>query len=381
MRNIKRLFVMFILITGIAIFTPNQVKADTAYDLNGNPVEVDILTKITHEDYIEIWSPETGTTAYVDKSTGELIKLINDDTGEVIINNEVTTVAPELTTKVAEVTTTAAKEKITMKKITKLKKQTSYKYYKGVKSIKKNGEPNWGKIKYKYGIKLKWKSVKGAKGYEIYRYENAAKRWTKIKTTKKTKYILTNMLEGEKVKIKIRAYKNTKNGKEYGKFSNVLKFTTKQVYTKIYKNARYKNFYSKWASEDAFVIQNKYRKAAGVKELKWSDVIYNICIARVKELDEQEDFSHDNFRNTLKSVLISKYNIQKEKAINISMRSGENLALNDTATNAMKSWRKSSEHYKNIIHSTYASGGIATDGYHWVSVFSSFDVDREIENK
>ena len=110
-------------------------------------------------------------------------------------------------------------------------------------------------------------------------------------------------------------------------------------------------------------------------------MIYNIYISKVKELDEQEDFSHDNFRNTLKSVLISKYNIQKEKAINISMRSGENLALNDTATNAMKSWRKSSEHYKNIIHSTYASGGIATDGYHWVSVFSSFDVDREIENK
>ena len=48
------------------------------------------------------------------------------------------------------------------------------------------------------------------------------------------------MLEGEKVKIRVRAYKKTKSGNEYGKYSGVLSFKTKDMYTKIYKNAKLK---------------------------------------------------------------------------------------------------------------------------------------------
>ena len=190
-----------------------------------------------------------------------------------------------------------------MPKVKKLKKKTKYSYYKGVKSIKKNGKPNWGKIKYQYGIKLIWSKVKNAKGYEVYRYENAKGCWTKIKTVKKPTYTLTNMLEGEKVKIKVRAYKKTKNGNEYGKYSDVLSFTTKNMYTKIYKNGKTKGFFSKWASEDAFVIQNDMRVKVGAKPLKWSDRIYEIASLRAYMMATKDGLTHAGEWRDEKSIL------------------------------------------------------------------------------
>lgn len=169
----------------IMIFAMNfmfttQVQAEMTYDLNGNQVDVSVWqksTSLTTGNY-KITSSEAGTIAYFDKD-GNLLRLENKETGEVIINNE------QASEKPTEALTTKAPDKITMPKVKSFKKQTKYSYYKGVKEIKKNGKSKWGKIKYKYGIKLTWKRVKGAKGYEIYRYENAAKRWTKIKTLKK----------------------------------------------------------------------------------------------------------------------------------------------------------------------------------------------------
>lgn len=335
-----------------------QVKAETTIDLNGNKVEVSVWTKQTSmkDGSYKIISSEAGTIAYFDKD-GNLLKVENKSTGKIILNN---IKEPETTTKQVE---TKVADKITMPKVKKLKKKTKYSYYKGVKSIKKNGKPNWGKIKYQYGIKLIWSKVKNAKGYEVYRYENAKGCWTKIKTVKKPTYTLTNMLEGEKVKIKVRAYKKTKNGNEYGKYSDVLSFTTKNMYTKIYKNGKTKGFFNKWASEDAFVIQNDMRVKVGAKPLKWSDRIYEIASLRAYMMATKDGLTHKGLDRDIKSIF-TKYKVKDNKLKEDKYWKLDMLAENvagafKTPKTVVASWKNSKRHYKNMVNEDYNTGAIA----------------------
>ena len=363
-----------------------QVKAETTIDLNGNKVEVSVWTKQTSmkDGSYKIISSEAGTIAYFDKD-GNLLKVENKSTGKIILNN---IKEPEITTKQVK---TKVADKITMPKVKKLKKKTKYSYYKGVKSIKKNGKPNWGKIKYQYGIKLIWSKVKNAKGYEVYRYENAKGCWTKIKIVKKPTYTLTNMLEGEKVKIKVRAYKKTKNGNEYGKYSDVLSFTTKNMYTKKYKNGKTKGFYSKWASEDAFVLQNKLRTKAGVNQLKWSDRIYEIASLRAYMMATKDGLTHAGEWRDEKSIL-KKWGYTDKELSNAPDVTCEIAAdAFKTPKKVVNGWKHSENHYASNINKEYKVAATAVyyvydhkNGYttKWCSNFTpDINYDKTINEK
>ena len=363
-----------------------QVKAETTIDLNGNKVEVSVWTKQTSmkDGSYKIISSEAGTIAYFDKD-GNLLKVENKSPGKIILNN---IKEPETTTKQVE---TKVADKITMPKVKKLKKKTKYSYYKGVKSIKKNGKPNWGKIKYQYGIKLIWSKVKNAKGYEVYRYENAKGCWTKIKTVKKTTYTLTNMLEGEKVKIKVRAYKKTKSGNEYGKYSDVLSFTTKNMYTKKYKNGKTKGFYSKWASEDAFVLQNKLRTKAGVNQLKWSDRIYEIASLRAYMMATKDGLTHTGKWRDEKSILKKWGYTDKELSNAPDVTCEIAAAAFKTPKKVVNGWKHSVNHYASNINKEYKVAATAVyyvydhkNGYttKWCSNFTpDINYDKTINEK
>ena len=368
MKRLKHVMAGIAFTFAVGLMLSCQVKAETTIDLNGNKVEVSVWTKQTSmkDGSYKIISSEAGTIAYFDKD-GNLLKVENKSTGKIILNN---IKEPETTTKQVE---TKVADKITMPKVKKLKKKTKYSYYKGVKSIKKNGKPNWGKIKYQYGIKLIWSKVKNAKGYEVYRYENAKGCWTKIKTVKKTTYTLTNMLEGEKVKIRVRAYKKTKSGNEYGTYSGVLSFKSKKMYTKIYKNGKTKGFYSKWASEDAFVLQNKLRTKAGVNQLKWSDRIYEIASLRAYMMATKDGLTHAGEWRDEKSIL-KKWGYTDNELSNAPDISGENAAGDfRTAYDAVKGWKKSEGHYRNIVKSAFNSGAI--------SVYRVYDFKKDYTTK
>lgn len=358
MKKLKHVMAGIAFTFAVGLMLSCQVKAETTIDLNGNKVEVSVWTKQTSmkDGSYKIISSEAGTIAYFDKD-GNLLKVENKSTRKIILNN---IKEPETTTKQVE---TKVADKITMPKVKKLKKKTKYSYYKGVKSIKKNGKPNWGKIKYQYGIKLIWSKVKNAKGYEVYRYENAKGCWTKIKTVKKPTYTLTNMLEGEKVKIKVRAYKKTKNGNEYGKYSDVLSFTTKNMYTKIYKNGKTKGFFSKWASEDAFVIQNDMRVKVGAKPLKWSDRIYEIASLRAYMMATKDGLTHKGLDRDIKSIF-AKYKVKDNKLKEDKYWKLDMLAENvagafKTPKTVVASWKNSKRHYKNMVNEDYNTGAIA----------------------
>lgn len=367
-----------------------QVKAETTIDLNGNKVEVSVWTKQTSmkDGSYKIISTEAGTIAYFDKN-GNLLKVENKATGKIILNNMK---EPETTTKQPETSVKAA-DKITMPKVRKLKKKTKYSYYKGVKSVKKNGKPNWGKIKYKYGIRLTWSKVKNAKGYEVYRYENAKGCWTKIKTVKKPTYTLTNMLEGEKVKIRVRAYRKTASGNEYGKYSGALNFKTKDMYTKRYKNAKTKNFYSKFGSEDAFVYQNKLRKKEGVIPLKWSDVLYVIAVQRTKD---KESKPHEKMHYTIENVLEKNFDIDNENASCFAcFCSSENLYFGTSSkiSNAVWYWYDEKNgnlgnggdgkgHYRNVVNKEWLYGTICirSDGRRTAGIYANKKYDGKSAN-
>lgn len=360
MKKLKHVMAGIVFTFAVGLMLSCQVKAETTIDLNGNKVEVSVWTKQTSmkDGSYKIISSEAGTIAYFDKD-GNLLKVENKATGKIIMNNMK---EPETTTKQPETSVKAA-DKITMPKVKKLKKKTKYSYYKGVKSVKKNGKPNWGKIKYKYGIKLTWSKVKNAKGYEVYRYENAKGCWTKIKTVKKPTYTLTNMLEGEKVKIRVRAYKKTKSGNEYGKYSGVLSFKTKDMYTKTYKNGKTKGFYSKWASEDAFVIQNDMRVKAGAKPLKWSDRIYEIASLRAYMMATKDGLTHKGLDRDIKSIF-AKYKVKDNKLKEDKYWKLDMLAENvagafKTPKTVVASWKNSKRHYKNMVNEDYNTGAIA----------------------
>lgn len=393
MRRLQKIFTTLGILVAAFCITNVTVKADLIYNTQGELIDTYNFSKLTNatDGSYRIVSSEAGTISYYD-ANGNLLKVVNKNTGEIIISNQEEKITTENeTTKVEEETTTKLVEKIILPKVKKLSKKTKWSKYKGVKAVKKdkNKTPIWGKIKYRYGITLTWKRVKGVTGYEIYRYENAAKKWIKIKTIKKNNknpsYTLTDMLEGENVKIKVRAYKNTKSGKVYGEYSKVLKFKTKHMYTKIYKNNIRKAVYSKWASQDAFVIQNKYRKAAGVEPLIWSDSLYEIAVIRTKMMYKKDGLSHDGISRDTRTFL-KQYGITETEYIrdNGLWIRGENIASQYyTPKRVMEAWKKSEGHNRILKNSKYQSGAIAVyysdEKNYWSSEFSHVDYDRALK--
>lgn len=90
-------------------------------------------------------------------------------------------------------------------------------------------------------IKLQWKTVPGASGYQIYKYNSRNKKYVKIKTVnaKTLIYINTGLTTNKAYYYTVRAYKNWGNKKIYGGFANKLKAYTGPRKIKNLKGSRY----------------------------------------------------------------------------------------------------------------------------------------------
>lgn len=289
---------------------------------------------------------------------------------------------------------TANAKEVSVGKVKSVISKTDYRYYKGLVSAK---DMRFKNIKYKYGIKVTWKKVKGASGYEIYTYGVATQKWTKKKDTKKTKYTFTHLAEKTKVKFKIRAYKKVNGKKVYGAWSSAKTIKSPKLLMKIKKNAQHDaKFYERYAAEQAFVIQNQYRKEKGIPELKWSEEIYQVAKIRAKAISK--DFSHNGFLSTSNNYFKDKYGIlETELRIDNSTEyndlgvetylfiNGENIADGyRTAKAVCEGWKDSKGHYLNLLGDSYKSGAIACyyDGkmLNWVSLFGEVkDLDQLVQ--
>lgn len=278
---------------------------------------------------------------------------------------------------------------MTIKKVTSVKakeKKDKYKLWKkGKKTIYQ---------KYKY-MQLSWKKVTGVTGYEIYRYGEASKQWYKVKTTSKkvTTYAIPEVEKGMKVRLKVRAYKKTSSGKQYGEFSSTKKFTGKRDYfvnakmktgkywkkERMWETQKVKPGNHRFVSEYAFVIQNKYRAKKGIAPLKWNNDIYEMANIRSKELYKK--YSHIRPNGESCDSVMLEY-IRKTNRIGLTKiidaaGCGENAATGQvTAKKVMIDWKKSKDgHYQNLLSDSWSFGAISVyenDGEHeWISLLVS----------
>ena len=97
--------------------------------------------------------------------------------------------------------------------------------------IKKPAKVKKVKAKNKKGkkIRVSWKKVKGAKGYQVkYALNKKFTKKKKTKLVKKTKVTLKKLKKKKKYYIKVRAYKLNGKKKVYGKWSKIVKVKVKK---------------------------------------------------------------------------------------------------------------------------------------------------------
>lgn len=271
-------------------------------------------------------------------------------------------------------------------KVTHIKVSAVTKKYKTIKdaSLKKTS------VKYRAGYKITWKKVKNILGYKVYVFYPAVKQWKCVKTTKKNKYTLTNLLANEKVKLKVVAYKSIKNGEnKQGSFSKTITVKNKSLtYVRKSNGKIKKRFHDRVAAENAFIVQNGYRAKVGAEKLEWSEALYKVCLERAKMISK--NFSHDGWTDTVFNVLNKEYGIEEKyywyeddngMEYGEAYAIGENIAEgSDNYKDAMKQWKNSQGHYNNLKNPSHKSGAIACyesgNGTYWVALFSDINVDK-----
>ena len=75
-------------------------------------------------------------------------------------------------------------------------------------------------------LKLKWNKVKGAKGYEVYRYNPSTKKYVKLAATGKASVKLTDLKPGTTYQFAVRAYSKPTQKVLFSKCSKLLKAST-----------------------------------------------------------------------------------------------------------------------------------------------------------
>ena len=117
-------------------------------------------------------------------------------------------------------------------------------------------------------IKVKWKKVKGAKGYKVYKYNYSKKKYELFATTSNTSLKVKNLKSAEKYKFRVRAYKKKSGKNYYGKYSPSVKSATapEQV-----KNLRLKD-----QSDSTLSIKwDKTKRATSYKIYVYNDYTKN----------------------------------------------------------------------------------------------------------
>jgi type II secretory pathway pseudopilin PulG len=111
---------------------------------------------------------------------------------------------------------------------------------------------------------------------------------------------------------------------------------------------------------------NSYRKKAGVDKLEWSDELYGACIYRLKTSGYDK---HENVIRDLKAYFGGLYyTIDGEEASGF----GENLTRGQNNMKAaVRAWRKSEGHYRNMISKDYKCCAVAKYKNMYITLFST----------
>lgn len=78
-------------------------------------------------------------------------------------------------------------------------------------------------------LKISWKKVKGAKGYQVYRASSKNGKYKKVKTTRSSSWTNSKLTTGKKYYYKVRAYKSRTKGKFSSKKSGSPQLTKPKI--------------------------------------------------------------------------------------------------------------------------------------------------------
>lgn len=205
-----------VVITFSDLYEGEMTKEFTVVEKTTEPATSDVTTGNN-----ETSTPDSTTgdqeVSTPDSTTGDQEVSTNDTTGDDVETStsettagDVETTTPKTTTG-DKVTTTGNKPTTKVKKLGKVKKV----------SVKKLSRKK---------ISVKWKKIKGVKGYQVRYATNKKMKKAKIKTIAKNKASFTlKKLKGKKYFIQVRAYKIGKSNKKVkGKWSSVKKVKMKK---------------------------------------------------------------------------------------------------------------------------------------------------------
>lgn len=123
-------------------------------------------------------------------------------------------------------------------------------------------------------LKISWKKTTGAKGYEIYRYDN--KKWRFVKRLSGTSFTDKGLKFAAKYSYRIKAYNMDGKVRKYGKYSTTIKTATapKKVTLKVKQSGKSKAelTWKKGTGADGFVIYYKAGKSKYKKIVKSGNI-------------------------------------------------------------------------------------------------------------
>lgn len=163
-----------------------------------------------------------------------------------------------------------------------------------------------------------------------------------------------------KKSVSVKTSTNTNKGKKSKKKKKSKKSKTKKK-TKVKK----KTVSAKGEAKKAFEKINSIRNAVGLENLEWSDELYDACLYRLKNSGYDK---HDHINRDLSNLFGGFcYTIDGYEGSGFA----ENLAMGQNSIiDAVKSWKKSKGHYRNMISSDHKSCAVAKYKNMYITLFS-----------
>ena len=133
-------------------------------------------------------------------------------------------------------------------------------------------------------VNLKWSTVAGADGYQVYVYNDSTSKWKKLGNTTKTFFEVENLLSAKVYKFRVRAYDKNANSTDYSAYTNITVATEPDEVENVRVSAKTKNSVTfKWnAVKGATMyqfyvydtVQGKYIKKANTDKttVKFTDL-------------------------------------------------------------------------------------------------------------
>ena len=211
-------------------------------------------------------------------------------------------------------------------------------------------------------IKLSWKKISGNVKYQVYRSTNK-KKWTLVKTTKKTTFNNTKLKTNKVYYYKVRAYKIVNGKRVYGKYSNIIK---SQTMSKSRKNAikSVKN-----------LIKFNYSKKEILSKLNYNSSDENYAIKYLK-------INFNNNALNASNLYLELFDLSEEELRLALTKDGFTLSEIDYAINNISLFGENSldENYK-IKKDLYIIGYSLEDIEIILSKISSNNINKYLLNK